>query len=65
MQVKEVEEFVKKQQEQLNITSQVELAKVQGFYQGAAQALNTVGLFIAQKTKEETKPEKPAKKETN
>lgn len=60
MEIKEIENFVEQQREQLKITSQVELAKVEGFYKGAEQALSAVGSFINNRQKDE---EKPVKKE--
>ena len=64
MQVKEIEEFIKQQQEQLQVNAKIEKAKIEGFSQGAAVALNTVESYMAQRQKEEEtkKAEKAAEK---
>lgn len=67
MQVNEIKEFIKAQQEQLNVTRQIEVAKIEGFYQGAEKALGAVASFMSQtEAAEKAAKEKAAeaKKET-
>lgn len=64
--MEDLKNFIKQQEEQLAINSQVDVARVQGFYQGAQQTLSVIKAEIAQeeaiKAKELQKKE--VKKET-
>ena len=60
MDITTILDYLTKQEEQIVTNSTIEIAKIQGFYQGAAQAVATVKKFI-EDNKEEKAEEKPAK----
>lgn len=53
MKTQEIKKFIEEQLEQLGHSKDVDIARTEGFYQGAQQALATVANVIAQSEQEE------------